>query len=75
MLDIINDRINIYQYRNIISIDSKLAMAQIDAASMDYRYYSPAKPIVRAEIKSQSTEFNKFRDKNIEEMRKLFLRL
>ena len=50
-------------------------MAQIDAASMDYRYYSPAKPIVRGEIKSQSTEFNKFRDKNIKEMRKLFLRL
>ena len=49
------------------SLIRKLAMAQIDTASMDYRYYSPAKPIVRAEIKSQSTEFNKFRDKNIEE--------
>ena len=64
---VINDRIIHYQYRNNIFIDSKLAMAQFDAASMDYRYYSPAKPIVRAEIKSQSTEFNKFRDKNIEE--------
>ena len=42
-------------------------MAQIDVASMDYRYHSPAKPIVRAEIKWQLTEFNKFRDKNIEE--------
>ena len=63
----IDDKINHFQYRNNIFIDSKLAMAQVVAASMDYRYYSPAKPIVRAEIKSQSTEFNTFRDKNIEE--------
>ena len=64
---LINDRINHYQYRNNILIDSKLAMAQIDTASKDYRYYSPAKPIVRAEIKWQLTEFNKLRDNNVEE--------
>ena len=64
---LINDRINHYQYRNNIFIDSKLAMAQIDTASKDYRYYSPAKPIVRAEIKWQLTEFNKLRDNNVEE--------
>ena len=64
---LINDRINHYQYRNNIFIDSKLAMAQIDTASKDYRYYSPAKPIVRAEMKWQLTEFNKLRDNNVEE--------
>ena len=42
-------------------------MAQIDTASKDYRYYSPAKPIVRAEMKWQLTEFNKLRDNNVEE--------
>ena len=57
---------------NNIFIDSKLAIAQIVAASIDYRYYSPAKPIIRLEIKWESTEFNKFRDKNIAEKRKLF---
>ena len=64
---LINDRINHYQYRNNIFIDSKLAMAQIDTASKDYRYYSPAKPIVRAEMKWQLTEFNKLRDNNVEQ--------
>ena len=63
----INDKINHFQYRNNIFIDSKLAMAQIDTASKDYRYYSPAKPIVRAEMKWQLTEFNKLRDNNVEE--------
>ena len=57
---LINDANNYQQQRNKTFVVAKLAMAQIDQASIEYRSYAPSKPVVLAEVKWPSTEFNNF---------------
>ena len=48
---LINDTNNYQEQRNKTFVVAKLAMAQIDQASIEYRSYAPSKPEVLAEVK------------------------